>query len=128
MCGQSDVDAWLAGYERAWRTAGTASLGELFTGDATYQPAPYEKPLAGLNAIAEMWEAEREGPDEAFTMKSALVALEDNVAVVRVDVEYESSTPGEYRDLWVIRFAEDGRCRSFEEWPYWPGQPRAAAG
>jgi len=66
MWGQSDVDAWLAGYERAWRTAGTASLAELFTGDATYQPAPYEKPLAGLNAIAEMWEAEREGPDEAL--------------------------------------------------------------
>ncbi|WP_327035397.1 hypothetical protein [Micromonospora ureilytica] len=28
----------------------------------------------------------------------------------------------EYRDLWVMRFADDGRCRSFEEWPFWPGQ------
>jgi hypothetical protein len=124
---QSDLEAWLVGYERAWRTAGTASLGELFSVDATYRPAPYEKPLAGLTAIAEMWEAEREGADEAFTMKSALVALQDNVAVVRVEVEYESSTPNQYRDLWVIRFGEDGRCSSFEEWPYWPGQPRAAA-
>ena len=26
----------------------------------------------------------------------------------------------EYRDLWIIRFAEDGRCRHFEEWPYAP--------
>jgi len=122
-----DVHAWLAAYERAWRTAGTAALGELFTEDATYQLSPYEKPLAGLDAIAEMWEAEREGPDEGFTMKSALVALDDNTAVVRVEVEYERSTPLEYRDLWVIRFGEDGRCRSFEEWPYWPGQPRGAS-
>jgi hypothetical protein len=59
-------------------------------------------------------------------MKSALVALQDDVAVVRGAVEYESSTPSQYRDLWVIRLGEDGRCRSFEEWPYWPGQPRAA--
>lgn len=126
VAGRADVNAWLAAYERAWRTAETRSLGELFTEDATYQVAPYEKPLAGLKALAEMWEAEREGPDEAFTMKRTLVALDDNVAVVRVEVEYEDSTPREYRDLWVIRFGGDGRCTSFEEWPYWPGQSRIA--
>ena len=120
------VHAWVSAYERAWRTAGTTSLGELFTEDAAYQQAPYEKPVVGLEAIAEMWEAQREGPEEAFAMKSAVVALEDNVAVVRVEVEYDLSTPTEYRDLWVIRFGEDGRCVSFEEWPYWPGQPLAA--
>src|SRR5262249_22193441 len=124
--GRAQVHAWLSTYERAWRTAGTASLGELFTLDATYLQAPYEKPLVGLNAIGEMWEAERESPDEAFEMKSALLALEDNVAVARVEVEYEHPTPHEHRDLWVIRFGEDGRCRSFEEWPYCPGQPRTA--
>jgi catechol 2,3-dioxygenase-like lactoylglutathione lyase family enzyme len=128
LAGRPHAHAWLSAYERAWRTAGTASLRELFTEDATYQQAPYEKPLAGLDAIAEMWEAEREGPDEAFAMKSALVALQDDVAVVRVEVDYEQSTPHRYRDLWVIRFADDGRCRAFEEWPYWPGQPRAATG
>jgi catechol 2,3-dioxygenase-like lactoylglutathione lyase family enzyme len=126
VAGPAEVRAWLSAYERAWRTAGTGSLGELFTEDATYQQAPYEKPLVGLKAIAEMWEAEREGPDEAFGMRSALVALEDNVAVVRVEVDYEHSTPPEYRDLWVICFGEDSRCKSFEEWPHWPGQPRAA--
>lgn len=25
-----------------------------------------------------------------------------------------------YRDLWIVRFDEDGRCREFEEWPFWP--------
>ena len=120
------VHAWVSAYERVWRTAGTASLGELFTENAAYQQAPYEKPLVGLEAIAEMWEAQREGPDEAFAMRSTVVALEDNVAVVRVEVQYHHSPPTEYRDLWVIRFGEDSRCMSFEEWPHWPGQPRAA--
>jgi hypothetical protein len=29
----------------------------------------------------------------------------------------------EYRDLWLLSFADDGRMREFEEWAYWPGQP-----
>ena len=123
-----DVEAWLARYERAWRTAGTASLGELFTADATYRLSPYEEPLAGLAAIAEMWNAEREGPDEVFTMASTVVALDGQVAVVRVEVAYGQAWPLEYRDLWVIRFADDGRCAAFEEWAFSPGQPRTATG
>jgi ketosteroid isomerase-like protein len=120
------VDAWLAAYERAWRTAGTAALGELFTVDATYRLSPYETPLCGLAEIAEMWDREREGPDERFTLEASVVALEDDVAVVRVGVEYEDSPPSEYRDLWVIQFSAEGRCAAFEEWPFWPGQPRTA--
>jgi hypothetical protein len=103
-------------------------LSALFASHATYQQSPYEEPLVGLEAIAEMWEAEREGPDESFTMQSAIVALDGRVAVVRVEVTYEDASPGEYRDLWVIRFGEDGRCVAFEEWPFWPGQPREATG
>jgi hypothetical protein len=120
------VEDWLARYERAWRTAGTASLGDLFGEHATYQLSPYEEPLSGLQAIAEMWEAEREGPEEMFTMGTTLVAVDGDVAVVRVEVAYGNSFPREYRDLWVIRLGEDGRCSAFEEWAFWPGQPGPA--
>jgi hypothetical protein len=71
-------------------------------------------------------EAEREGPDEVFTMASTVVALDGDVAVVRVDVAYEEALPREWRDLWVIRFADDGRCAEFEEWAFWPGHACAA--
>jgi len=37
-------------------------------------------------------------------------------------VEYAASGRP-WRDLWVLRFAADGRCSSFEEWPFAPGQP-----
>jgi catechol 2,3-dioxygenase-like lactoylglutathione lyase family enzyme len=121
------VEDWLVAYERAWRSAGTGLLGELFTEDATYQMSPYEKPLVGLGEIAQMWEAERDGPDEPFTMNTALVALQNDTAVVRVEVSYGRPTPHQYRDLWLIHLNADGRCTSFEEWPYWPGQPRDPA-
>ena len=64
---------WIAAYESAWRTAGTAPLGRLFTEDATYQAAPFDEPLAGVGAIARFWEDEREGPDEVFTLTSEIM-------------------------------------------------------
>jgi uncharacterized protein (TIGR02246 family) len=120
------VRDWIAGYERAWRSAGTESLADLFTDDATYRPGPYSETLAGISAIASMWEAERAGPDERFDMVAEVVAVDGEVAVARIEVHYQDPEAHEYRDLWIIEFAEDGRCRAFEEWPFWPGQPLAA--
>jgi SnoaL-like protein len=125
---RATVASWVAGYERAWRTAGTELLRELFTDDATYRLAPFESPIAGLGAISQMWERERRGPDEAFEMSSEIVAVDGDVAVVGVEVRYGEPSPEKYRDLWIIRLAEDGRCWAFEEWPFWPGQPRAVSG
>ena len=121
-----DVARWVAGYERAWRSPGTEELAELFTVDAVYSTGPYEDPIVGLPAIGVMWERERSGPDENFTMTSDVVAVDGDTAVVRVEVHYGPPTTQEFRDLWVMRFAGDGRCRAFEEWPFAP-RPRAAA-
>ncbi|MFG2099247.1 hypothetical protein ACGFJ5_01450 [Micromonospora echinaurantiaca] len=75
-----------------------------------------------------MWEAERAGPDEVFRMTSEIVAVDGDTAVVRLEVRYGDPVHQEYRDLWIMRFAEDGRCGSFEEWPFWPAQPTASQG
>jgi hypothetical protein len=123
---RAQVSVWLDQYERAWRTRGTAGLRQLFSEGATYQLSPYDEPIAGLEAIAAMWERERAGPDEQFTMSSEIVAIDGDTAVVRVAVDYSGPPPREYRDLWVIRFDQAGRCQAFEEWPFWPEQPRAA--
>jgi hypothetical protein len=121
---RSDVARWVEGYERAWRTAGTDALAELFSPAASYLPSPWAPPLEGLDAIARFWDQEREGPDEPFVMASDVLAVEDTTAVVRVSVDYGGGevTPERWRDLWVIRFGSDGRCVAFEEWPFAPGQ------
>jgi ketosteroid isomerase-like protein len=120
------LTGWITAYERAWRTAGTETLATIFTAEATYREGPYREPIIGLPAIARMWEHERDGPDEVFHMTSEVVAVEGDTAVVRVEVRYGTPVGQEYRDLWVMRFAEDGRCSSFEEWPFWPDQPTTA--
>jgi uncharacterized protein (TIGR02246 family) len=117
-----DVRRWVDAYERAWREAGTAGLAGLFTDDATYRASPWQPPVEGLAAIGEFWEAEREGPDEEFAMVSDVLAVEGDTAVVAVHVEYGGSDPQQWRDMWVMRFGRDGRCRAFEEWPFAPEQ------
>ena len=121
--GRDGVAAWVAAYERAWRSAGTEALTGLFTTDAIYQQGPYDEPLTGLPAIVRMWEAERAGPAEVFRMTSEVVAVDGDTAVVRVEVWYGDPVQQEFRDLWVIRFAADGRCAAFEEWWFSPKRP-----
>jgi SnoaL-like domain len=101
-------------------------LAALFTSDATYQQSPYEQPVTGLDAIGRMWDEERQGPDEIFTLTTGIVAVDGPTAVVRAEVRYGDPPVQEYRDLWIIRFADDGRCGWFEEWPFWPERPYAA--
>ena len=118
---RASVETWVAGYERLWRTPGTDRLAELFTPDASYLPGPWARPVEGLDAIARFWEAERNGADEEFTMSSEVVAVDSATAVVRVFVGYAESGRS-WRDLWVLGFADDGRCWWFEEWPFAPDQ------
>ncbi len=117
---RTGLRAWVELYERAWRTAGTELLAQLFTPEATYQTAPFEEPFRGLPAIAAMWEAGRTGPDEVFTMASEVVAVDGDTGVARVEVRYGDPVVQHYRDLWVVRFNGAGRCIAFEEWPFWP--------
>lgn len=124
---RADLATWIERYERAWRTAGTAMLEQLFTPQATYRPGPFAEPIAGLAAIAEFWEATREGPGEPFTLEWEPVAVEAGTGVARVEVAYAHPSRRVYRDLWVVSLTADGRCSAFEEWPFFPGQPLSAA-
>ena len=112
------VEDWVRRYEELWRTPGTDRLGELFAPGASYLTSPWADPVAEL---ARFWEAERVSADEGFTMTSEVVAVDGATAVVRVAVDY--ATGNRWRDLWVLTFDDDGRCRAFEEWPVAPKQP-----
>jgi hypothetical protein len=89
---------WLKGYERAWRTPGTAALAELFTEDAAYLPLRTRIRTEGWRR------SERCGTPRG------------------------SGAPkgSEYRDLWIVRLNEAGLCLHFEEWPFWPPGQKGA--
>ena len=111
------------GLRTALANSGDRRLADLFAAHATYLPSPWDRPLEGLAEIARFWEAERDSADEEFTMSSDVVAVDGETAVVRVLVEYGAPGDQRWRDLWVLRFDGEGRCSSFEEWPFAPDQP-----
>ena len=123
MVDHDAVRHWVTRYEEVWRTPGVDGVASLFTGDATYLTSPWADPVTGLADIGAFWDAERDGPDETFTFASEVVAVDGDTAVVRAEVEYSGPDSSRWRDLWVLRFAADGRCRAFEEWPFAPAQP-----
>ena len=121
---RDDVLRWVAGYERAWRDGDVGAVEGLFTERAAYRPSPYEPSEVGHDAIKALW-LDDEGT--AFTMDAVVVAVDGDAAVVRVDVSYLAPVPQEYRDLWLLRFSDDGRVTDFEEWAYWPGRGYSAS-
>lgn len=119
---RADVMGWVAAYERAWREDDPGSPGALFTDDVRYLRSPYEPALEGLAAVRGFW-----SDPTPFTMDAQVVAVEGRDAVVRAEVRYGGDEPREYSDLWVLRFAPDGRVEHFEEWAYWPGKSFSAS-
>lgn len=117
------VMTWVQSYERAWRDSDASAVTRLFTEDSRYRRSPYTPPLVGYEPLREFWTADR---DATFTMSAEPVAVEGDVAVVRVLVNYGGDEPQEYTDLWVLRFATDGRVDDFEEWAYWPDKSYTA--
>jgi ketosteroid isomerase-like protein len=121
---RATVMQWVTGYEQAWRDGDLDAVAALFTEDAHYRRSPYENSEVGHAAIRAFW---LEDDGQPFTMSADPVAVEDRRAVVRLEVRYGEPDHQEYRDLWVLRFADDGRVEDFEEWAYWPGRPYTAA-
>ena len=119
---REEVMRWVRAYEDGWRAEDRSAVGRLFTGEAKYLRSPYASPLVGHAAIESFWVDDAED-GSAFTMSAEPVAVEGTDAVVRVVVRYGGPVTQEYRDLWVLRFADDGRVEHFEEWAYWPDKP-----
>lgn len=117
------VRAWVDAYERAWREQDAGAVARLFTPEALYLRGAYDDGLRGHAAIEGFW-----ADPEPFTLTSEVVAVDPPVAVVRLEVHYLGDQADEYRDLWVLRFAADGRVEHFEEWAHWPGMTDPDAG
>jgi hypothetical protein len=118
---RADLESWIDVYERVWRTSGTDGLAELFSDDVTYLMSPWAQPVVGLEALRAFWDDERSSDGDEFTMRSEVVVVEGRIGVVRVEVDYVGGR--RWRDLWVVTLDADGRCTTFEEWPFAPDTP-----
>lgn len=123
---RAQVEAWLGDYIEAWRSNERERIAALFTDDARYRYYPQEEAIVGGEAIAQSW---LDDPDEpgSWTASYEPVAVDGDTAVATGESVYtdpDGSLRGAYDNCFVIRFADDGRCREFVE--YYVKRPQTA--
>ncbi|MFK4731247.1 nuclear transport factor 2 family protein [Agromyces mediolanus] len=104
---------WMAGYLRAWRGNDAADIGALFTDEAVYLTAPDAEPRRGREAIVAGWLEDADAPGE-WSFDWWVLHESPGIAFVQGRTEYPAER--DYLNLWVIRFADDGRAAEFTEW------------
>jgi ketosteroid isomerase-like protein len=120
--GRMDRDrfaAWLEGYRRAWEAQDADAIRALFTEDAAYRTSPFREPYRGHEAIVRLWLEERPDAPGTFTARYEPLAVEGDVAVAQGWTRYRDAQTGAegevYANIFVTRFAADGRCAAFTE-------------
>ncbi|WP_022883963.1 nuclear transport factor 2 family protein [Glaciibacter superstes] len=112
------VEAWVDRYRVAWESNKPDDIRSLFTEDAQYRTEPYAEPWIGHDEIVAGWLSAADDPGET-TFDWSLLGVTAEVTVIEGRAVYSGGA--NYRNLWVIRFADDGRATSFTEW--WMTEP-----
>jgi uncharacterized protein (TIGR02246 family) len=124
---RSDVEQWIAGYRQAWTTDDPDQIAALFTEDATYSPYPWprdRRPWTGRDEIVAKWTSHGDSKI-GWRFEHEILAVEGDTAVVEGWTDYDRGEgepwSEQFANIWVVRFAPDGRARSFAEW--WVQRP-----
>lgn len=105
---------WIEAYRRAWESNDPADITALFSETAEYRTEPFAEPWRGHDGIVAGWLEAADEPGETTFQWSPLVATTE-LAIVQGTTVY-GSRELTYSNLWVIRFAPDGRASRFTEW------------
>lgn len=115
------IDAWLAGYRKAWSTDAPGDIAALFEPDAHYFAAPFREPHTGVDAIVDWWVEHGDSKLE-WTFEGEAIAREGGLHVVRAVTTYpggfeSGDEPRVYDNIWLVTLAHSGRATEFVE--YW---------
>jgi hypothetical protein len=108
-----DIAAWISAYRVAWETNEPGDILALFTETAEYRPDPYGEVWTGHDGIVASWLSRREEPGDTEFSWSPLVEGPD-IAVAQCVTAYRTGEV--YDNLFVVRFAGDGRATEFTDW------------
>jgi ketosteroid isomerase-like protein len=113
------VQRWLDGYVAAWQTYDPIQIGDLFAEDAVYHRNPRSTSAKGREAIVSFWVADKElDMPGLYGGHYVPVAIDGNLALAYGTTEFfdeDGALDTVYRNAWLLRFDDDGRCCEFHE-------------
>ena len=104
---------WRQRYLKAWSSNDPDHINALFTEEAEYFTDPFGEPWRGRAGIIAGWLDAADEPG-SFTFEWSPLAITPEVSIIQGVTRYSDGPT--YSNLWVIRFAADGRAREFIEW------------
>jgi len=111
---QTDIETWIAAYVHAWTTADRDDIAALFTPDAEYHEWPFETHWESRDEIVDGWLGRQQWQEGGWTFDSSVLMITGDTAAVRGTGVYTEL--GTFENLWVVTFADDGRCSVFRMW------------
>jgi ketosteroid isomerase-like protein len=109
------VNGWLARYVAAWESRDRAEIAALFTEDARYGYHPYKEPVVGREAVVDAWLEDEDEPG-SFEAAYECYAVDGDRAVATGTSTYVGDEPRVYDNVFLLRFAADGRCSEFTDY------------
>ncbi len=113
-----DLDRWLHAYGRAWETLDPEAAVRLFADDVEYHETPFDAPAQGLDGVREYWTSNT-GLQREVAFRYEILAVVGLRGIARWQAGYVRPATGVRARLdgvFVLDFAEDGRCRCLREW------------
>ena len=112
------LESWLSRYERAWETRSAPAAAALFTEDAVYREAPFEKPMEGRGAISEYWSTVT-ADQRDIDFRYEVIAVNGDKGIAHWSAVFKLESTGERVALdgvFVLSFNAAGQCTVLNEW------------
>ena len=125
------VQDWLNRYVEAWRANADEPIRALFGDDVVYRFAPFSETHVrrGIDAVVKEWLDDPDPPD-SWEARYEPFAVDGDRAVATGWSRYRASDSDPertYHNVFLMRFATDGRCVEFTEL-YMREEPAQPAG
>ena len=116
---RTSVQGWLDRYVEAWRANAREPIVALFTDDVVYRFAPYGdgNVRRGIEAVVDAWLGDPDAPG-SWEAHYEPFAVEGDRAVGTGWSSYAATGTDparRYQNVFLMRFAPDGRCAEFTE-------------